>query len=225
MRAVVDLDRACQALAAGRAVVVPNPPPMAYGLVATSATAINALKGRVLNQPVAVSLHDPSEWRRVAPSIDVPAAALDAVAALLNRRLSMLVPLRSEVPHPGWVAPAVRNGYLGAFNGRWARTAVLWDRFPRLFGSSANVAGEPPAASAAEALAMFGAECLVVDVDGPVGESSRRWASTMVRLDRHGRLGLHRAGAHDAGLGLAPDEYLRRLAASVDLPSRPDEHL
>lgn len=47
----------------------------------------------------------------------------------------------------------------------------------------------------------------------------------MVRLDRTGQLGLYRTGAHDAALAIAPGEYLRRLAASVDLPLHPDEIL
>jgi len=221
--ATAGLERACQVLAAGGAVVVPNPAPMAYGLVGTSATAVNALKGRALDQAVAVSLHDRSEWQRVAPNIDVPPAALDAVLRLLRRRLSLLVPLRSQEPCLQWIAPAVRDGYLGVFNGRWTHTATLWDRFPRLFGSSANLTGEPPAACAADALAMFGTDCPVVEVTAFGDQRRWRLSSTMVRLDRRGRLALHRTGADDAAGSRAPGEYLRQLAATVGLPVQPDE--
>lgn len=191
------LERACRALDAGRAIVVPNPPPMAYGMLATAAVAINALKGRALDQAVAVSLHDESEWQRLAPSIDVPPTALAAVVALLERRLSLLVPLRSDVPHPHWMRPAVRDGYLCLFDGRWSRTAPVWDQFPRLFGSSANLTGQAPAASEAEVIAMFGTDCPVVDADAAGDPPRRRTASTIVRFDRDGRIALHRKGIHD----------------------------
>lgn len=192
------LSRACQVLAAGGAVVVPNPAPMSYGLVATSAETVNATKRRPIDQNVAVSLHNQSEWQRVAPSIDLPAASLDGVPALLSRRLTLLLPLRSRVPLPGWVTPAVRDGYLAVFNGHWAVTARLWERFPRLYGSSANITGEPPAASAADAVAMFGGAVPVIDGDSLRGRHSAGTASTMVRFDRAGRLWPYRAGAQDA---------------------------
>lgn len=219
--AAAELERACHVLRGGGAVVVPNPAPMAYGLVATTATAINALKGRALDQPVAVSLHDRSEWQRVAPSIDVPPPVLDGVVTLLNLRISLLVPVRSDVRHPSWLAAAVRDGYLGAFNGRWPHTATLWDRFPRLFGSSANVTGEPPAACAAQARAMFGTDCVVVDAPAIDGKPRQRLASTMVRLDRFGRIAVHRSGSHDALGSFPPGEYLRRLSAATGLPIQP----
>lgn len=188
------LSRACEVLAAGGAVVVPNPAPMAYGLVATSAAAINAAKRRPVDQNVGVSLHNRSEWQLLAPSIDLPPASLDGVVALLSRRLTILLPLRTGVPHPAWVTPAVRVGYLAAFNGHWAATARVWDRFPRLYGSSANITGEPPAASAAQAAVMFGADVPVIDAEAIRGPRLTSTASTIVRIDRAGRLCPSRAG-------------------------------
>jgi tRNA A37 threonylcarbamoyladenosine synthetase subunit TsaC/SUA5/YrdC len=213
------LARACAALAAGEAVVVPNPPPMAYGLVATSAWKINAVKGRALDQNVAVSLHDQSVWRRMLPSIDVPVATLKGVVALLDRRLSLLLPLRADRPCPGWVASAVRDRRLGAFNGRWDATAAVWERFPRLYGSSANRAGEAPAGSARDARAALGRQCVVIDGDG-LGDPSRApAASTMVQLDRRGRLSLYRSGAHDQAWRNRSEAYVRHLGDLVGLPA------
>jgi tRNA A37 threonylcarbamoyladenosine synthetase subunit TsaC/SUA5/YrdC len=209
-------------LAAGAAVVLPNPAPMAYGVVATRSEAVNALKGRRLDQNVAVSLHDRPQWHQLAPSIDLPPAALDAVLIVLAQRLTVLLPLRESVPPPDWVAPAIRDGYLAAFNGYWVATACLWERFPRLYGSSANLTGQPPAATAAQAVAMFGTDCPVVDADGLEDAPGPRSASTMVRIDRGGRLGLHRTGAHDAASGRVPAEYVRHLAAGVGLSTRPN---
>jgi tRNA A37 threonylcarbamoyladenosine synthetase subunit TsaC/SUA5/YrdC len=190
---------------------------MAYGLLATSASTINAAKGRAAGQAVAASLHDEAEWQRLVPSIDVPPAALAGVIALLDQRLSVLLPLRREVPHPPWLGPAVRDGQLCLFNGRWARTAALWERFPRLFGSSANLTGRAPAASAAQAIAMLGVRCPVVEVRTAGDPPRRRLASTIIRVDRGGRIALHRAGIHTAMASQSPDTFLRQLADAVGL--------
>ena len=139
------LDEACRALAEGRAVVVPNPSPMTYGIVATSPEKVNVLKGRPADQHAAISVHDAAEWQYIAAGIDVLPDVLRRVVALLRERLSLLVPLREDHPHPDWIAPAVRDGYLAMFSGRWAPTARLWDAFPRLYGSSANRTGRSPA--------------------------------------------------------------------------------
>ncbi len=197
--------------------VVPNPAPMAYGVVATTAEAVNALKKRPLDQDVAVSVHDRSQWDGMAAAIDLPPAVLDAVGALLRSRITVLVPLRRGVRYPPWIDPAVRDGELAVFDGYWEPAASLWERFPRLYGSSANITGEQPAESAGQAAAMLGDACPVVDADAMAGPRGRRWASTMARIDRTGRLDLHRSGAHDASSGLTATEYVRRLAASVGL--------
>ncbi len=211
------LARACQALAEGAVVVVPNPPPMTYGIVATSARALNAIKRRPLEQNVGVSLHEQSQWSAVASSIELSAAALSAAAGLMEQRFTVLLPMRPGRPPPGWFTPAVRDGYLAAFNGCWAPTARLWKEFPRLYGSSANVSGEAPADSAARAVEMFGTDCVVLDADAVDGPAVERQASTMVRIDRLGRLTLHRAGAQSKASGLGPEEFLEQLAAEVGL--------
>lgn len=203
------LDQACRALAAGRAVVVPNPSPMTYGVVATDPRAVNALKGRPPDQNVAVSLHDPAEWQAVVPCLDLPADWPDRVWALLGRRLSLLVPLRSS--YPEWLAPAVRSGYLAVFSGWWAPTARLWDGFPRLYGSSANRTGQRPAATAAEAIDSFGSDAVVVDADALRDPGRPHGASTMVRIAPDGEPNVHRPGIQDAGLD--PQEFLQGLYA------------
>lgn len=219
-RELPDLSRAYRALAAGDVVVVPNPAPMAHGLVATDAAAVNAVKRRPADQPVGVSLHDRSQWEAVAPTIDLAPAAVFSVAALLRRRFTLLMPLRVHAELPDWVVPATRDGYLAAFNGYWSATAGLWERYPRLYGSSANLTGEPPLTSAAEARSTFGPRCVVLDVD-MLGESrALRAASTMLQIDRRGRLGLHRPGAQDAASRLEPEEFLRHLASDVGLPNQ-----
>lgn len=201
------LEEACRALADGRAVVVPNPSPMTYGIVATTPEAVNALKRRPLDQHVAVSLHAAAEWQRVAASIDVAPDVLPRVVTLLRERLSLLVPLRDGGSRPHWIAPAVRDGYLAMFSGWWAPAARLWDGFPRLYGSSANRTGESPAASAAEADAVVRGEAPIVDGDALRDLDRPHTASSMVRVSPDGELSLYRRGAQDA--------YVRHLSGTL----------
>lgn len=192
------LTAACRALASGQAVVVPNPSPMTYGLVATSASAVNAVKGRPVDQPVAVSLHDAVEWQRVMPALDLPGELLPRLRMLLCRRLSLLVPVRDTARLPAWVRSGMQDGYLAVFNGRWTPLDPLWNRFPRLHGSSANRTGEPPAACAADAARMLGADVPVIDGDALRDACRTHAASSMVRVTPDGKVRLHRRGAQGA---------------------------
>lgn len=209
MARIDGLDRACRSLADGQAVVVANPSPMTYGVVATSPGAVNALKGRPLDQNVGVSLHDEGEWRQVVPCLDLPPHWPARLRILLERRLSLLVPLRSA--GPDWIKPAVRNGYLALFDGRWAPLARLWDGFPRLYGSSANRTGRRPSATAADAIDNFGSTAVVVDADALRDTARPHGASTMVRISPDGGLELYRPGIQDAGRD--PRDFLRELHA------------
>lgn len=220
--ALPGLEAACRALARGQAVVVPNPSPMTYGLVATSASAVNAAKGRPRHQPVAVSLHDHDEWRRVASALDLPDGQLPMIVALLRERLSLLVAVRDPARLPSWVRPAVQLGHLAVFSGRWAPLAPLWDRFPRLYGSSANRTAEPPAAFAADAVSALGAQLPVIDGDALRDPGLVHAASTMVRVAPDGTLSPHRSGAQDTAAGVDLDTYVRRLS-SIEIDRSDDD--
>jgi tRNA A37 threonylcarbamoyladenosine synthetase subunit TsaC/SUA5/YrdC len=214
------LERACELVSAGEAVVVPNPPPLTYGVVAKSAPTVNVVKGRAPDQNVAVSPHVPSQRRHLRPMIDLPAAALGSAAFLLSRRLTVLLPVRPGVPVPTWVAPAVRDQQLAAFNGWWTPTATVWRRFPRLYGSSANRTGGTAATTAAEAQAALGRDCLVLDGNALANPGQWRAPSTMAPLDQHGRLSLYRSGAQERRS--PPAAFLRQVADLVGLPLTPD---
>ncbi|UUT34996.1 hypothetical protein [Microbacterium elymi] len=196
---------------------MPNPAPMAYGVVATSAQAVNALKQRRPQRHVATSLHDPSHRRQAAQVMDLPVAAQGAVVALRAASGG------ARAPAPAGAAPGMdeagcprrlRGGVrrvLGA-NGTTLEAVRCGVR------QQCESHGQPPAATAAEAIAMLGSTCPVIDGDVVRGQLSSSQASTMIRVDRAGRLALHRSGAQDVASGLAPAEYLRELAASVGLP-------
>jgi tRNA A37 threonylcarbamoyladenosine synthetase subunit TsaC/SUA5/YrdC len=199
--ALPGLDAACHALAAGRPVVLPNAPPLAYIVVATSAREVNRLKRRPLDQNVGITLYDAADWEALRPALDLAPDAFARMLALMRRELlSFLAPVRDGVELPDWLRPAVRDGWLGLFAGRWHPLGPLWERFPRLFGSSANRTGQPPAASACEARGIFGDAAVVVDGDARRSAAATRGATTILRIAPDGTLALHRAGAQDAGL-------------------------
>ncbi|MFI1650388.1 hypothetical protein ACH4XT_26040 [Streptomyces avidinii] len=56
---------------------------------------------------------------------------------------------------PAWLAPAGKDGRVLLFGARWRPLGPLLDEHPVLYVSSANRTGLPPAATTAEALAMF----------------------------------------------------------------------
>ncbi len=132
---------------------------------------------------------------------------------MLMRRelLSFLAPVRDDAEPPDWIRPAVRDGSVGLFAGRWRPLAPLRAQFPRLFGSSANRTGQPPTSSAAEADAIFGDAAVVVDGDAQRRGTAMRGATTILRIAPDGTLELHRTGAQN--MGLAAEDYLRRLEA------------
>lgn len=208
------LDHACEELARGRPVVVPNACPMAYLVLATSPRPLNLLKGRPADQNAGIALPRGSDWRALAEVIDLSPDDLAGVTALMHRDLlSFLLPLRAGQPYPEWVAPAVRAGQLAVFAAVWEPLGQVWERFSRLFGSSANRTGHAPATTAAEAREMFGTECLIVDGDSQRTPGCTRGSSTIMQISPDGRLHLYRSGAQDAGLDGAT--FVRRLEESL----------
>jgi hypothetical protein len=131
--ALPGLEVACHALAAGRAVVLPNAPPLAYIVVATSPHEVNRLKGRPLEQNVGITLSQAADWRALRPALDVAPDGFARMITLMRRELlSFLAPVRDGAELPGWIRPAVRDGWLGLFAGRWRPLA------PRRAPSSAT---------------------------------------------------------------------------------------
>ena len=208
---VFGVEAACRELAAGRAVIVPNPSPQTYGVVATQPVTVNALKGRPLNQNVAVSLHNAREWDEVSAILDLDPPTLRRVRLLLRMRLSILAPIRQAQLLPAWIEPAIRDGYLAMFDGYWEPVAPVWDGFPRLYGSSANRTGGAPAASAAEAAAIFGDDAVIVNADAWRDLTTAHAASTMILVAPDGTLTRYRPGAQDAASGLDPEAYIGHL--------------
>ncbi|QDI69675.1 hypothetical protein CD934_13880 [Streptomyces calvus] len=215
-RAPVSLAQAGRALRDGEAVVLPNPAPLTHVVTACRARTVNEAKGRPGDQSVALWAHHPDMLR-----------ALDQVWALgpdqrttvrwllLQERSTVLVPVRDGIDLPDWAAPAVKDGWMLLFGARWQPLRPLLDDLPLLYVSSANRTGHRPAATTADALAMFPATVAVLAVPeaedpSPATDATKRQATTTIRLHPDGRPELHRHGAQDRHHS-DPDEYLRHL--------------
>ncbi|MFJ4864699.1 Sua5/YciO/YrdC/YwlC family protein [Streptomyces sp. NPDC088748] len=215
-RGAVDLDEARRALRAGAAVVLPNPAPLTHVVTATTPHAVNEAKGRPPGQAVALWAHHAETLRTVLAVARLDAAATALAARLLTEEhLTVLLPLRTDPHLPDWLAPAAQDGRVLLFAARWQPLRPLLDEHPVLYVSSANRTGLPPAATTAEALAVFPAAVPVLrpphGADGPAGGPARR-ATTTVAVHPDGRLTLHRHGAQDRSHP-HPDDYLDHLRA------------
>ncbi|HEY3508168.1 hypothetical protein [Kribbella sp. NPDC051137] len=202
--------RAIELLREGHAVVVTNPSPMTYGVVARDAHAVNLLKGRPVDQPVGISVHTEAARDQLFRYLDLTTDALAVVDFALAERITVLAPIRPDPTMPEWLAPATSDGWVLFFDGSWGPLWPLWGSFPFLYGSSANRTGGSPAASAAEARAQFPAGTVIVDADDRRTPATTYGASTIIRVDTDGRLTLRRPGIQDQLAG-GPDVLLDQL--------------
>ncbi|WP_329485499.1 hypothetical protein OG618_02715 [Kitasatospora sp. NBC_01246] len=136
------------------------------------------------------------------------------------------MPLRPGATLPDWLPPASRDGWTLLFGARWTPLLPVLEDHPIRYVSSANRTGHPPAASAADATAMFpdtvpvlGATSLTGAGRDPAGPP--RWATTTLRLHAGGRIYLRRHGAEDHPHGSA-DRYLERVRAGYGGTAAPN---
>jgi tRNA A37 threonylcarbamoyladenosine synthetase subunit TsaC/SUA5/YrdC len=211
-----------RALREGAAVVLPNPAPLTCVVTATRPHTVNEAKARPAGQPVALWAHHPGTLDAVTARTALDAAGTALAGRLLaEEHLTLLLPLRAGAEPPAWLAPACKDGWTLLFGARWQPLAPLLDEHPVLYVSSANRTGRPPAATPAEALAMFPASVPVLRpplrADDAPGGPDRR-ATTTVALHPDGRLTLHRHGAQNQPYP-HPDDYLAHLRTRY-APSR-----
>ncbi|MFJ4479513.1 Sua5/YciO/YrdC/YwlC family protein [Streptomyces xanthochromogenes] len=208
----LDIGTAANALATGQAVILPNPSPLTYVVAATTPEAVNNAKARPADQEVALWVHSDTTWTELTPELDLTPAALGTALNLLRvEMITLLVPVRIDTVPPVWATPALRDGHLLLFGAHWPPMARLLARFPRLYVSSANRTGRPPAPTATHATAMFGPDIPVVDADRLRDTGTLHAATTMLRIASDGTLTHIRHGAQDHAHGSNPQHYLRHL--------------
>ncbi|GGY06855.1 Sua5/YciO/YrdC/YwlC family protein [Streptomyces minutiscleroticus] len=216
-RAPVSLVQAGRALRDGTAVVVPNAAPLTHVVTAPRARSVNEAKGRPVDQPVALWAHHPDTLRALEHIWKLGTEQSAKARWLLQERFTVLVPVQDGTDTPDWASPAIKDGWMLMFGARWQPLRPLLDEHPVLYVSSANRTGHPPAATTADALAMFPATVPVLALPEPEEPDAatagmERRATTTVRLHPDGRMELHRHGAQDQHYA-TPAHYLQQLQA------------
>jgi L-threonylcarbamoyladenylate synthase len=186
---------AAQELSAGRAVVLPCSSPLPYAVVGTSASSVNAAKGRPADQPVGMAIADATELRRHI-ALD-PDSWQFAEWASRVRQVNIFVPVTGAVPD--WAEPAVSAG--------WAALTLAWlpelrpllDRFGHLYLSSANRTQHEVATTAHAADTEFGTELLVLDGDRLRDGSMKSGSAAIIRFEQHLSAHVHRSGINMDG--------------------------
>ncbi|MEV6019201.1 MULTISPECIES: hypothetical protein [unclassified Streptomyces] len=210
--ALPDTCPAADALAAGQAVILPNPSPLTYVVAATDPQVVNNAKGRPSDQEVALWVHDDTTWADLSPALDLTPGALGTALDLLRTELvTLLVPVHKDTIPPAWALPARRDSQLLLFGARWQPLVPLLDRFPRLYVSSANRTGQAPTATAVQASTMFGPDIHITDADALRDIGTPHHATTMLRIAPDGTLTHVRHGAQDRAHGPDPAQYLEHL--------------
>jgi L-threonylcarbamoyladenylate synthase len=187
-----DVDEAVRVLAAGRAVAYPTETVYGLAVDARSARAVGhllELKGRDEGRGVSVLV---TNLAMASPLLAAPAGevALRLAERFWPGPLTIVLPAGCDVA-PELLGPSGGIG-LRCSSDAWASALVAKFGAP-LTATSANVSGEPPARSAAEARAAFAAAASPPFVlDG--GERRGSEVSTVVEF-AEGRATVLRAGA------------------------------
>jgi L-threonylcarbamoyladenylate synthase len=170
------LSAAARAVRAGRLVVLPTDTVYGIGCDAFSPTAVRALlaaKRRGPDMPVPVLV---GSWTTIDGLVlGVPKAARDLIEAFWPGGLSIVLP---HAPSLAWDLGSTRGTVMLRMPLHPVALELLRDVGPMAV-SSANVSGQPPASTAAEALAQLGASVPIYLDGGPSGDPV---ASTVVDL-------------------------------------------
>ncbi len=170
------LTAAAQAVKAGRLVVLPTDTVYGIGCDAFSSAAVRSLlaaKQRGPDMPVPVLV---GSWSTIDGLVlGVPKSARDLIEAFWPGGLSLVL---QHAPSLKWDLGSTKGTVMLRMPLHPVALELLRDVGPMAV-SSANVSGQPPAASAAEALEQLGDKVAVYLDGGPSGEPV---ASTIVDL-------------------------------------------
>ena len=205
---------AVEELRAGRAIVVPLPSPLPYGVVATGQAAVNRAKHRPEDQPVGMVV---AEFAGVAPHLALDRAAATLTAWLCTeQRLNVFVPLAPGAP--AWLVQGEAGGTAGLMGSWLPELRGVLDPLGHLYISSANVSKRAVATTAPDADAAFDGDLLVVDGDPYRTPGVPHGSATIIQVSASGELTVARRGVNDIGFDDGPAflaELERRYARAT----------
>lgn len=202
------LRTAAEALNSGAAVILPTPSPLPYAVAGRSPTAVNGVKGRPLDQHVALWVSGGIGRVRSYLALNYQ-HVLGLEWLLADELVTVLVPIVNPGDCPTWLRPATHAGFALLAGAELPVMAKLQRGIDPLYVSSGNLTTHTPAATAAEADQAFNHQLLVIDGDAYRDLGKPHASSTMLRFAATGEIRIVRNGIHDAAGG--PQNYLKDL--------------
>jgi tRNA A37 threonylcarbamoyladenosine synthetase subunit TsaC/SUA5/YrdC len=185
-------------LSEGQPVVLPNPSPLPYMVVAVSPVIINSLKRRSIDQHVASFI---GRFETIKQYLNLDQYGMEiAEKCLVEKRMTVLCPVKNDIEVPAFLLPSLNKNHVLLFAAHLAGLQQLCLQFPSLYVSSGNVTRMEPKQLCIDVQAQFKEfgnpefRLLLVDGDHLRDGHQRHGSTTMVMLSRTGKLSVKRQG-------------------------------
>lgn len=185
-------------LSEGQPVVLPNPSPLPYVVVAISPVIVNGLKRRSIDQRVASFI---GKFETVKQYFNLDQQGMEiAEECLIEKKMTVLCPVKNDIEVPAFLLPSLNNNHVLLFAAHLAGLQQLCLQFPSLYVSSGNVTKMEPKQLCTDVQAQFKEfgnpefRLLLVDGDHLRDRHQRHGSTTMVMVSRTGELSVRRKG-------------------------------
>ncbi|MCP6759969.1 MAG: hypothetical protein NHB32_14705 [Fischerella sp. CENA71] len=185
-------------LSEGQPVVLPNPSPLPYVVVAVSPIIINSLKRRSLDQNVASFI---GRFETVKQYFNLDQYGMEiAEKCLVENKMTVLCPVKNDIEMPTFFLPSLKNNHVLLFATHLPGLQQLCVEFPSLYVSSGNVTKMEPQQFCTDVQTQFKEfgnpefKLLLVDGDHLRDRHQRHGSTTMVMISPTGNLSITRKG-------------------------------
>jgi tRNA A37 threonylcarbamoyladenosine synthetase subunit TsaC/SUA5/YrdC len=185
-------------LSEGQPIVLPNPSPLPYMVVAVSPVIINSLKRRSIDQHVASFL---GRFETIKQYLNLDQYGMEiAEKCLVEKKMTVLCPVKNDIEVPAFLLPSLNKNHLLLFAAHLAGLQQLCLQFPSLYVSSGNVTRMEPKQLCTDVQAQFKEfgnpefRLLLVDGDHLRDRHQLHGSTTMVMISRTGKLSVKRKG-------------------------------
>ncbi|MEC4814968.1 MAG: hypothetical protein SAK29_17060 [Scytonema sp. PMC 1069.18] len=191
-------------LSQGQPVVLPNPSPLPYVVVAVSPVIINSIKRRSLDQNVASFI---GKFKTVKQYFNLDQYGMEiAEKCLVEKKMTVLCPLKNDIEVPPSLLPSFKNNHVLLFASHLTGLKQLCLQFSSLYVSSGNVTKLEPKQFCTDVQAQFQEfgnpefKLLLVDGDHFRDRHQRHGSTTMVRISPTGNISVQRKGIQQLDL-------------------------
>jgi tRNA A37 threonylcarbamoyladenosine synthetase subunit TsaC/SUA5/YrdC len=185
-------------LSEGQPIVLPNPSPLPYMVVAVSPVIINSLKRRSIDQHVASFL---GRFETIKQYLNLDQYGMEiAEKCLVEKKMTVLCPVKNDIEVPAFLLPSLNKNHVLLFAAHLAGLQQLCLQFPSLYVSSGNVTRMEPKQLCTDVQAQFKEfgnpefRLLLVDGDHLRDRHQLHGSTTMVMISRTGELSVKRKG-------------------------------